>query len=116
MSLSRAWRTQSTSESWRFSSASHIFNATLMTRLLGPKTTYFGRIVSVSVGSKRQKSFRNGYTSFSMACRLNTIGSTSTPMKNGNTHQTFRGDERRNGRQQIVPWHTIWWDSLGTFL
>src|SRR5579859_5378140 len=51
-----------------------------------------------------------------MVRRLNTIGSTSTPMKNGNAHQTFRGDERRNGRQHIVSWQTIWWDSLGTFL
>jgi len=74
------------------------------------------RCVSNSVCSKHQMSFRNGYASFSMAHRLKMIGSTSTPMKTGNPHRTFRGDEKRSGRQQIVSWQIIWSDNLGTFL
>src|SRR5579859_2921380 len=85
-------------------------------RLLRPKTTYVGRLVSDSVCSKHQMSFRNGYVSFSMAHRLKMIGSTSTQMKTGNPHRTFRGDKKRSGRQQIVSWQIIWLDNLGTFL
>src|SRR5438552_17984700 len=108
---------RSTIVSWRNSSASHLCHASLTTRLLRPKTTYFGRIVSDSVWSKHQMFFRNGYASFSIARRLGMIlMRMSTPMKNGNLHQTSQGDGKRNSRQQIVYWQIIWSDEFGTFI